>query len=100
VEIFPNDEMGLFANMINDFEMFILTEGESVFKAGETAEEIFFIVDGEISITNPGDNKEIVCLKKNDFFGEMSLIDDSTIIRSVISFVMKIINPPFCRKTQ
>ena len=74
--------MGLFANMINDFEMFILTEGESVFKAGETAEEIYFIVDGEISITNPGDNKEIVCLKKNDFFGEMSLIDDSTIVRS------------------
>jgi len=81
VEIFPNDEMGLFANMINDFELFILTEGEYVFRVGETSEEIFFIVDGEIAITT-GENKELVRLKKNDFFGEMSVLDDSTTVRS------------------
>jgi len=89
VEIFPNDEMGLFANMINDFELFILTEGEYVFRVGETSEEIFFIVDGEIAITT-GENKELVRLKKNDFFGEMSVLDDSTTVRSVFFFIINL----------
>ena len=81
--------MGLFANMINDFELFILTEGEYVFRVGETSEEIFFIVDGEIAITT-GENKELVRLKKNDFFGEMSVLDDSTTVRSVFFFIINL----------
>lgn len=83
VEIFPTEEVGLFTALLNDLKLIEITEGEYVYKAGETAEEVYFIIEGEVSILTENEEKQLAYLKQNDFFGEMSLLDSTAPIRKV-----------------
>jgi len=83
VGIFPKEEVGLYANLVKRFHFLVINKGEYVFKAGETAEEIYFVLEGRIVILNEEENKLYARLKKNDFFGEMAIITGQTSIRTV-----------------
>jgi len=49
------------------------TPGQEIFKAGDIGAEMYIIVEGRVSVHL--DKKELVQLAKEDFFGEMSLLD-------------------------
>ncbi len=83
VGIFPREEVGLYANLVKRFHFLMISKGEYVFKTGETAEEIYFVIEGRIVIVNEDEDKLYARLKKNDFFGEMAIINGQTSIRTV-----------------
>lgn len=64
---------GLFNNAQRTMEV---PAGSAVFKEGETGDEMFGIVDGEIELL-VGD-RVVRTLGPDDVFGEMALIDQST----------------------
>ena len=64
----------------------MVNKGEYVFRTGETAEEIFFVLEGNIYITDPNESKVFAEIKKNDFFGQMEIISGQIGIRSVRSY--------------
>jgi CRP-like cAMP-binding protein len=82
VEIFPKEDVGLYSNLIQRFDFVMVNQNEPVYYKGETAEEIFFIIEGIVAIVDDND-KKIVELKRGDFFGEMAIIDGNIGIRSV-----------------
>ncbi len=53
--------------------------GERIIEAGGTDKGMYIILEGEVEITlSDGSNKVVVAvLKKNDFFGEISLFNDT-----------------------
>jgi len=82
VELFPNNEIGLFPNILKDFRFIQITKGEYVFKSGELAEEVYFVIGGKISIIDEEHHREVAVLKKNDFFGEMAIVETETPLRT------------------
>jgi len=55
-----------------------------VFKAGETAEAIYFILEGNVLILSPDETLAIANLGKNEVFGEMSILQGNIGVRSVM----------------
>jgi CRP/FNR family cyclic AMP-dependent transcriptional regulator len=53
-------------------------DGQFIFKTGETAREVFLLVNGEIGIFLPTNDTKTpsFTLKKNDLFGEMGVIEN------------------------
>ena len=49
------------------------SDNSQIFKDGEVGDSMYFIFNGEIKISKG--NKELVCLKRGDYFGEMALLD-------------------------
>ena len=55
-----------------------------MFKAGETAEAIYFILEGNMLILSPDETVTIANLGKNEVFGEMSILQGNIGVRSVM----------------
>jgi CRP-like cAMP-binding protein len=79
-------EVGLFGALSDDFLTHLVTTltvkrvmpGETIFKEGEPAREMFVILDGEIEVlkkSRRGRETRVAILGPNDCFGEMSIID-------------------------
>lgn len=81
VSIFPSTEVGLTTNLSKKFYFMMINKDEFVFKSGETAEEIFFVLEGSVSIRD--NNEEFATLHKNNYFGEMAIMGGKTGIHSV-----------------
>jgi voltage-gated potassium channel len=60
----------------------VCTPGDYVFKAGDDAEEMYFIIQGNVSVLSPS-KKEIAALSDGDFFGEISLFKERTRTASI-----------------
>lgn len=71
------------------FLVYKTSQDEYIFKAGEMIEEIYFILEGEVVILDDLNKKEIVHLKRNDFFGE-TIIADGTSSTKTVSIIMSI----------
>jgi CRP-like cAMP-binding protein len=65
-------ELGELAKATEDLEV---EEGKTLTREGELGREFFVIVDGEVSVTQDGN--EIRRLGPGDFFGEIALIYDN-----------------------
>ncbi len=59
---------------------FLITykKGESIFREGDQAEEMFIIHSGKVRIFKKTDNKDetLAILEKGDFFGEMGILEN------------------------
>mmetsp|Transcript_11518 Transcript_11518/g.9960 ORF Transcript_11518/g.9960 Transcript_11518/m.9960 type:complete len:115 (-) Transcript_11518:565-909(-) len=62
-------------SFIRRFTFSLVPEKEYVFKKGEIAEEIFFIVDGKASVMDDDEVTVLVTLEQSAIFGEMGVID-------------------------
>ncbi|MCF6286991.1 MAG: cyclic nucleotide-binding domain-containing protein [Candidatus Hydrogenedentes bacterium] len=70
----------LMAKLIDEVEEECLLPGHVIFRQGDEATAMYFIVSGEVEILrHNGDGPEttIACLGANDTFGEMSLLRDA-----------------------
>ena len=65
-------ELGALAKATEDLEV---AEGKTLTREGDLGREFFVIVDGEVSVTQDGN--EIRRLGAGDFFGEIALIYDN-----------------------
>lgn len=63
-----------------------ITKGEYVFKAGETAEAIYFILEGSVLLLGADEKSAIAHLGKNDVFGELFTLEENLKVREVIYF--------------
>ncbi len=82
-DYFPKNETGLWANIVKYFRFVNITQGEYVFKAGETVEAIYFILEGNILLLSPDEKSAIAHLGKNDVFGELFALEGNIKIRTV-----------------
>ena len=74
VEIFVGVDKGFIASFIKKLKFQLLGEGEYVYRRGDIAEEIYFIIEGGAAVLDLDEEKIIDTLKKNDTFGEMEVI--------------------------
>jgi CRP-like cAMP-binding protein len=65
------DELKELAKVTEDLEV---EEGKVLCREGETAQEFFVIVDGEVEVTRDG--SRLANLSDGDFFGEIALLED------------------------
>ena len=70
----------------------IVGQGEYIFRAGETGEEIYFIIEGQIAITNELETKTFATLNKNESFGEGAIIQGKPGVRPVCSNFIRVNN--------
>jgi CRP-like cAMP-binding protein len=79
-------EVGLFGGL-NDaaldalahaHELVELSPGDSVFREGERGREMFVVLDGEVEMFRNvhGSEAHIASVARNDWFGEMSILDN------------------------
>ncbi len=79
-------DVGLFGALSDDFlehliatlEVTRLPPGETVFREGDPAREMYVVLDGEIEVlkkSRRGRETRVAILGPNDCFGEMSIID-------------------------
>lgn len=59
----------------SDIPVWYLKPGETIFKEGEAAKELYVIKSGEVDIQVG--NRLLATLEANDIFGEMALIDSA-----------------------
>lgn len=50
--------------------------GETIFQQGDPGDDMFIIHEGEVEILHEGGPDQLAILKKGDFFGEMSLLEE------------------------
>ena len=67
----PPEELG---HLDGIAEEVVYPEGEVVIREGDHGEEMFLIVEGEIEIHR--ESESLAVLKRQDYFGEMSILDD------------------------
>ncbi len=67
----PPDELGHLAGIAEEV---VYPEGEVIIREGDHGEEMFLIVEGEIEIHR--ESESLAVLKSQDYFGEMSILDD------------------------
>ncbi len=70
-------ELKMLAGYLSDFTVHA---GDVICRQGDPGEELFIIESGEMGVIikiTDGTEKEIVSLKSGDFFGEMSIFDNS-----------------------
>jgi CRP-like cAMP-binding protein len=79
-------DVGLFGALSDDFlehlvktlDTFRVGPGESIFREGDPAREMYVVLDGEIEVlkkSRRGRETRVAILGPNDCFGEMSIID-------------------------
>ena len=59
----------------SDIPVWYLKAGETIFKEGETAQELYVIKSGQVEIRLG--NRLLATLEANDIFGEMALFDST-----------------------
>ena len=84
-DYFPRTEVGLWANVVKCFRLINISQGEYVFKAGETAEAIYFILEGNVLLLGPEEKTAIAQLGKYDVFGELFTVEETIKIRRVFA---------------
>lgn len=50
-------------------------ENQVIFTEGERGDRLYIIIDGRVALANQRENIQFI-MRKNDFFGEMSIFDD------------------------
>ena len=73
----------LFLNLFCDMEAESFTAGQSVFKAGESGETMYVVIDGEVEIVDGSLILEVS--GPGSIVGELALIDDEPRSASVIA---------------
>jgi cAMP-binding proteins - catabolite gene activator and regulatory subunit of cAMP-dependent protein kinases len=68
-------DKGFMMSFIKRLKFQIINAQEYVFRKGDIAEELYFIVEGEVVVYDLDEMTIIVTLKKNSVFGEMGVID-------------------------
>jgi len=71
----PDDVIGFSFLVEPDVPVWYLKPGETIFKEGELAKELYVIKSGQVDIQLG--NRLLVTLEANDIFGEMALIDSA-----------------------
>ena len=67
------------ASLIDHVRERRFAEGETVFRQGDTGDEMYFIISGEVDIvitTDEGERKTIASLDDNEVFGELGILLD------------------------
>ena len=71
----PDDVIGFSFLVEPDVPVWYLKAGETIFREGEPAKELYVIKSGQVDIQLG--NRLLVTLEANDIFGEMALIDSA-----------------------
>lgn len=71
----PDDVIGFSFLVEPDVPVWYLKAGETIFKEGEPAKELYVIKSGQVEIQFG--NRLLDTLEANDIFGEMALIDSA-----------------------
>jgi CRP-like cAMP-binding protein len=69
----PDDVIGFSFLTESSIPVWYLKPGETIFKEGETAKELYVIQSGQVDIQLG--NRLLATLEANDIFGEMALLD-------------------------
>ena len=82
--------------LINNIKVDVYANGEVIYKSGDTSNnKLFYIIEGEVSIRRDGFSISFTnSLKKGDFFGEISIINNDPRNETVMvnSDIVKIIS--------
>jgi CRP-like cAMP-binding protein len=68
-----SDDVGFSFLAESNVPVWYLKPGETIFKEGDTAKELYVIQSGEVEIQLG--NRLLATLEANDIFGEMALVD-------------------------
>lgn len=73
--LFSQMELDLLLPIAEKLLLLEFDKNDIIFSVGEEGNRLYFVVDGEIALTDVND-KEVYLIKKNDFFGEESVLSD------------------------
>ena len=69
---------GVISSIIHDLELRIIPQGELIIKYGEVAQEMYFIVKGQVNIIS-ADGIHLATIGAGENFGEMALLQDNNV---------------------
>lgn len=80
------EKVSLFSNASEQFKRDIslllhpifLTPGDYIFKIGDPADEMYFVVNGELNVLNQSEKQIIRKMQAGDYFGEIALFKNQT----------------------
>jgi voltage-gated potassium channel len=72
IPLFRNASEKFIVEIALKLELIVVTPGAFVFKTGDQANEMYFIISGDLEVVN-ADGNVITHLKEGDFFGEIAL---------------------------
>jgi len=79
-------------------KIFLLPKNEYVFRRGELASEMYFIIEGEAVVMDEDEIKTLAVLRKSNYFGEMGIMNGKPSLRSVQIQNLVIFNTDLYRK--
>lgn len=83
MKYFPKNGTGIVLTIIKQLKICVVPKFEFVFKKGEVASEMYFIIDGKAEVL-AGNGIVTEVLSKQDYFGQMGVIFGKSTIRNVI----------------
>lgn len=83
IPLFKNSSEEFIKEISKHLKPLVVIPNSFVFKEGDYAEEMYFIVSGNLSVLIDNATKEIAVLKDGDFFGEIAIFENITRTASV-----------------
>lgn len=83
VSIFNNASEGFKREISLLLKPVFLTPGDYIFKAGDEADKMYFVVNGELNVLVDNDNKILSTMTSGDFFGEIALFKNQNRTASI-----------------
>lgn len=74
VSLFNNASATFKAEIALLLKPIFLTPGDYIFKTGDSGNEMYFVVSGELNTLTQAEDRVIIKLKAGDYFGEISLL--------------------------
>jgi hypothetical protein len=80
-DVFPQEDQGAITTISNRLKRVLIPKNEYIIKQGELAEDMCFIMKGQVRVVT-SEGQTLATLSKNKHFGEMALIAETTTVRS------------------
>ena len=85
INLFKDADQKFIREIAQHLRPVVLTPGDCVFSEGDEGNDMFFVINGELSVYVSGNKEKIATLENGDYFGEIALFSNVKRTATVIA---------------